>query len=289
MSAGAPRDRRLTAANGRVADIALRGIVPAARYVAGRPARVTVACAELCRSPGGARERQLLFGAAVAVFEARGGWAFVQAARDGYVGWLARRALGPVGEATHLVAAPASHLYPAPDIHAREVMALSFGARVRVVDEAAGGRFARTACGRFVPAAHLRALSEPFDDPAGVALRLIGTPYLWGGNSRAGMDCSGLVQAALHACAIACPGDSDLQQGLGTALAPDAPLARGDLVFWAGHVGIMADAAALVHANAHHMAVAAEALAGAVARIAAEGGGPVTARRRPPAPGARMI
>jgi cell wall-associated NlpC family hydrolase len=270
-------DRRLTPANGRVAHAALRGRVAAERFVEGRAARLAVPLADLCAAAEGARDRQLLLGAAVTVLEERDGWAFVQAAADGYVGWLPAAALGEGPAPTHRVAAAATHLYPAPDLKRRERARLSLGAALAVTG--AEGAFLETPQG-WVPAVHLRPLEAPEADPVAVAERLLGTPYLWGGNSRDGIDCSGLVQAALFACGRPCPGDSDLQEaGLGTTLPPGAELVRGDLVFWKGHVGWMADAATLLHANAHHMAVAAEPLAGAAARIAAAGGGDWRARR----------
>jgi cell wall-associated NlpC family hydrolase len=275
-------DRRLTPANGRVAAAHLRGQVAAERYVAGEAAAVAAPVADLRAGPGGGRNRQLLWGEAVTVYEREGGWAFVQAARDGYVGYLEEAALGPPVAATHVVAVPATHLYTAPDIRAPELCGLSFGARLRVVS--GRGAFLETDGGLFVPRVHLRPANRPFADPATVAQLFFGAPYLWGGNSIRGIDCSGLVQAALLACAIPCPGDSDLQAAHpGFAdLAPDTPLERGDLVFWRGHVGLMVDDQTLLHANAHHMAVAYEPIAEAAARIDAAGGGPIVARRRPP-------
>jgi cell wall-associated NlpC family hydrolase len=145
------------------------------------------------------------------------------------------------------------------------------GGRVRVAG--AEGAFAATPRG-FVPRAHLRSGGDRPGDPAAVALRFLGVPYLWGGNSRDGLDCSGLVQAAMLACGRPCPGDSDLQRAA-FAAATGAPR-RGDLLFWAGHVAMALDAATIIHANAHHMAVADEPLATAVARI-----GPPAAQARP--------
>jgi cell wall-associated NlpC family hydrolase len=270
-------DRRLTPANARVALESLRGIVSAPAYVPGVPARIAVALTDLCDAPGGARDRQLLFGETVTVIERKDGWAFVQAARDGYCGYVTEAALGAPRTATHRVAAPATHLYPEPRVQARETAALSFGALVTVTGTA--GAFAETPDG-FVPAPHLRPLDRPFDDPVAVAELFLGTPYLWGGNSRAGIDCSGLVQAAFLACGRPCPGDSDLQRALGAELPESAPLRRGDLIFWKGHVALVADASRLIHANGHAMATVHEATEVAIARIAASGY-PVLARRRP--------
>jgi len=271
-------DRRLTPANGRVAAETLRGHVVADAFVTGEPAQVLPPVTDLCRAPAGPRERQLLLGAGVTVYERRSGWAFVQAQADGYVGYVAEAALGPAREPTHMVATAATHLYDAEDMKSRDLMGLSFGSRVTVL--AKGRRFWETAEG-FIPKPHLRPLDRPFSDPVTVAQLHFGVPYLWGGNSIRGIDCSGLVQAALRACAIACPGDSDMQRAaVGVDLPEGAAPARGDLWFWTGHVGMVVDADTLLHANAHHMAVAYEPLVKAAARIAAQGDGPVIARKR---------
>lgn len=271
-------DRRVTPANGRVAAEALRGTVAAKSYVAGQAARIVQPVANLCRAPDGPRDRQLLFGAALTCLERQDGWAFVQAQADGYVGYVPEASLGPAQDATHLVATPATHLYAAPDFKARDLMGLSFGSRVTVLAELR--RFWETSAG-FIPKPHLRPLDRPFADPVTIAQMHFGVPYLWGGNTVWGIDCSGLVQAALRACAIACPGDSDLQRAaVGRDLAEDAAPLRGDLWFWAGHVGLVVDATTLIHANAHHMAVAYEPLDKAALRIAAQDNGPVIARKR---------
>jgi len=269
-------DPRDTPANARAALASLRGRVVAPRYVEGEAARILLPLADLLSAPAGARERQLLWGESVTVIDRYEGWAFVQAGRDGYCGYLPEPALGPPRAATHSVAVPATHLLEGPKVQRRDLALLSFGARVTVTGET--GRFAETPEG-FLPLGHLRPLDQPFADPVAVAELFLGTPYLWGGNSRSGIDCSGLVQAALLACAIPCPGDSDQQQALGQALAPDAPLQRGDLLFWRGHVALAVDAGRLIHANGHAMAVAHEGTEATLARIAAEGL-PLLMRRR---------
>jgi cell wall-associated NlpC family hydrolase len=272
-------DRRTLAANARVAAAELEGHVDAAAFVAGEAASVAVPVADLCAAPGGARDRQLLLGARVRVLERCGGWAFGISEADGYVGYLAEDALGPEVAVTHRVAVPATHLYPAPDLKRRERAWLPFGAGLRVVS--ASGAFLETSAGDFVPAAHLRPLDAPFDDPVRVAEIFLGVPYLWGGNSSAGIDCSGLVQVACHAAGIACPGDSDQQEAaLGTTLPPGTAHRRGDLLFWKGHVAWVADGETLIHANAHAMAVACEPIEAAIARIAAQGEGAVTRHAR---------
>ena len=275
-------DRRLTPANERVAHESLRGQVSAPRFTKGAARRLTVPLANLLHAPDGRRERQLLMGDGVTCLEDHNGWSFVQAARDGFVGYLRCDQLSHEGDddalPNHRVSTRATHLYPTPDFKAPELALLSHGARLHVSGR--DGRFVETPQG-FVPAGHLTPLDQPAPDPVSVAELFLGTPYLWGGNSASGIDCSGLVQAGCLACDIACPGDSDLQQAaLGTDLPDDAPLQRGDLVFWKGHVAWVVDAETLLHANVHHMAVAYEPLCAAIDRIAAQGDGPVTARKR---------
>lgn len=272
-------DHRTHLANARVAAEELRGEVDAPRFAPGTAMRVTVPVADLRTAPDGARDRQLLYGQRVRILEIHDGWAFGAALRDGFVGYLAADDLGPEVTPTHRVAVPATHLYPGPDLKRREQAWLSFGSELRVVS--ATGDWFETSEGLFVPKPHLRPLNAAFADPVTVAQMHFGVPYLWGGNSAAGIDCSGLVQVACLAAGLPCPGDSDQQEAaLGETLPPGTPPRRGDLYFWKGHVAIAVDAETLVHANAHAMAVAYEPITAATARIAAQGEGPVTRRAR---------
>lgn len=272
-------DRRLTPANDRVAHVSLQGQVEAPRFVKGAPAEIAVPIADLMARPHGARDRQLLMGERVLVLDRHEGFAFIRADKDGYCGYLPEPVLGPARKPTHWVAAPATHLYRAPDLKSPEAAALSLGARLHVVRE--HERFHETAEGLFAPRPHLREMDDWIEDPVTVAESLVGTPYLWGGNSRAGIDCSGLIQAAMTACGIACPGDSDMQErAIGNRLGSGADRRRGDLVFWKGHVAITVDDKRLIHANAHHMAVAYEGIDETIVRIAKQGDGAVTSIRR---------
>ena len=277
-------DRRRLHSNGRVAETDLMGRVEAEIFVDGEDRQVIRPVIPLWNEPGGRRARELVFGEGFRLLEDRDGHAFGYTLRDGYAGYVETAALAAPGrQATHVVCARLTHALPEPDFKTGgPPLLLSLGARVSVAGQT--GRWAgiMTPDARlFVPATHLRPVDSPEPDPVAVAERLLATPYLWGGNSALGIDCSGLVQIACLACGIPCPGDSDMQRAeLGKDLPDDAPLQRGDLLFWKGHVAWVADAETLIHANVFHMAVAYERADAAIARIAAQGDGPVTARKR---------
>ena len=278
----APFDRRLTPARADLAAESLRGLIDAPRYAKGRPMRIIAASAPLRRSPKGDAplETEALHGESVTVYDEQGEWAWAQLGRDLYVGYLPRAALGAPSAPTHRVAALRTHAYPGPAIKLPPRMALSLGARLTIA--AREGDFAVSEDGLYLWSRHLAELSAPEPDAVAVAERFLETPYLWGGRTSVGIDCSGLVQAALTAAGVLCPRDSDMQEAtLGEAIAIDAePLARGDLVFWKGHVGIMRDPATLLHANGWHMKVVSEPLIQARERVASSSGGEVTSVRR---------
>ena len=207
----------------------------------------------------------------------------MQLERDGYVGYVHEGALTEqVREPTHMVRAIGTFLYPEPDIKSAPWMHLSITASLAIAEE--GATFCRLADGGHVPARHVIDRTRFAADFVSVAERFVGVPYAWGGKTRLGVDCSGLVQVAMQAAGHVCPRDSDMQQA---EVGEEVPiherldnLQRGDLVFWKGHVGIMTDAFLLLHANAHHMAVVLEPLNTAVDRIT-RAGSPLTAIRRP--------
>jgi len=279
-------DSRLTPARPDLAARHLQGRVDAARFVDGTAREVVEPQAPLRRypAPDAPLETEALCGERVTIYETTDeGWCWGQLDSDGYVGWLPENALAAPGAAsTHKVSALRTLVFPGPSIKLPPMSALPFGARVVVtrVQE----RLAVMAAGGFVPAQHLVTVDTMESDFVAIAERFLGTPYLWGGKTSLGLDCSGLVQVALTACGVACPRDSDMQEAAFKTAMPwngdPSTLQRGDLMFWKGHVAIVRDAATMIHANAYHMAVAIEPIVEAVARIAA-GGDPVTSVKRP--------
>ncbi|MGR3617244.1 MAG: C40 family peptidase [Paracoccaceae bacterium] len=271
-------DPRDTPRNDRVAaDFINTDLVEDRQIVRSVPRQVFVSTADLFRSPDGARDRQLLFGDIVDLYEERDGWAFVQGRKDGYVGYLRAAVLGSVRETTHWVCRPATHVYEQPGFKSRDLMRLSFGSQIQVLD--ADAETARTPEG-YIPKTHLRPANQFCNDPIAVAEQFLGSPYLWGGNSWWGIDCSGLVQAACIACGLSCPGDSDQQAArLGDPITGATPK-RGDLLFWKGHVAWVFAPNMLLHASSHNMEAKFEPLDTVTSRIANQGDGPVIAHRR---------
>ena len=277
-------DRRITPARSDLAAAFLRGQVEAARYVEGHEGRIVTASAPLRRAPAADAplETEALHGETVVVYEEAGDWAWAQLARDDYVGYLPSASLGPPAPPTHRVAVLRAHAYPAASVKSPPRFALSLGALLRI--EGREGDFAVTSEGLRFYARHLAPIDQFETDFVAVAERFLETPYLWGGRTSEGIDCSGLVQSALGATGVTAPRDSDMMEA---ALGEPTPidealehLRRGDLVFWKGHVGIMRDAETLLHANGWHMQVVSEPLAEARRRIAAGAYGAITSIRR---------
>jgi len=282
-----PFDRRITPWRDEVAAKHLEGKVKAARFVEGRVMELIAPEAPLRREPrsDAPLDTEALKGERVTVYDADPeGWSWCQL-EDGYVGWLPTAALAPPGPApTHKVAALHTFVFSGPSIKSPPLEILPFGAKLNIVEirermaiTLSGGQLS----GGYVPATHLKPIADNEPDFVAVAERFVGAPYLWGGKTMLGIDCSGLVQLALSACGIACPRDSDMQErALGTMTDRSASgLARGDLIFWPGHVAIARDRHSLVHANAFHVATAVEPAAEAIGRIRAAGSEITSVRR----------
>ena len=275
-------DPRRHAYRGDLAAEPLRGLVKSKRYAEGEPRQVSVPSLPLRREPrfGATLYTEALLGETVTVYDESEGWAWVQLSRDGYVGYMPCEGLvSAITTPTHRVAMLRTYLYPKPDIKSPPLALLSLNSLLSAAGEEGG--FLALRSGGFVVAEHARPVEQVAEDFVAVALGFLGTPYLWGGRTSLGVDCSGLVQLASEAAGLACPRDSDMQAAeLGRPLdwRGTDRLARGDLVFWDGHVGIMASAESLLHASAH---VVVEPFAAVRLRIKATGREVTCVRRLP--------
>ena len=277
-------DCRINACREDLAAAHLKGQVDVPEYSDGEKRQVVAGSAHLRKAPrfDAPLETEFLFGETVTVYDENEGWAWAQSDEDAYVGYVSADALGKdISQPTHRVSALRTHLYLEPDIKTLPVELLSMNARLVV--QSIDGKFAKLKDGRFAIAAHLSSADEFAGDFVSVAQAFLGAPYLWGGRTSIGLDCSALIQLSLQASGIACPRDADMQETtLGEALIDpndQSAYKRADLIFWKDHMGVMLDQTRLLHANAHHMAVAIEPVAEAVARIEASEGKVTSVRR----------
>lgn len=283
-------DTRLNAYRPDLADRRLEGTIKAASFVAGTPYQVAAASLPLRQQPRptAPQDTVLLFGETVQVFDTTNGWAWIQNEADRYVGYVDLNGLSrSISRPTHRVATLRTLVFPDESIKSPPLMDLSFAASVTVAETT--GRMAVLALpdGRtgFVPAQHLAPVDSIETDPISIALQFLGAPYLWGGKTADGLDCSALVQLSFNACGLTCPRDTDMQEaGFGTPVAysgDESVLQTGDCVFWPGHVGIWIDKMRFVHATAAFMKCVVEPLSTAIPRISRDAGLDVSSVRRP--------
>ena len=275
-------DRRRTPARPDLAAAHLEGLVPAQRYITGRSMRVIDEAIGLRAQPAQdcPLDTQALHGEEVIVYDREEGWAWGQIVSDGYVGYMPADSLHDMPMTpSHHVHVTRTFLYSVPNMKTPAIAALPMGAQVEV--RQMKGDFAQVTSGLFVWAAHLSPEGSHQTDYVATAETFIGVPYLWGGKTSLGLDCSGLVQIALQSAGLNAPRDTDMMQAeLGKEVGDGESLRRGDLVFWKGHVGLLQDQHRLLHANGHHMQVVSEDFSTARARIAQKSFGEVVAIRR---------
>lgn len=274
-------DPRTNAWRGDIADAALEGIVEATHFVHPVPHRLTGQPSRMMRlrpERGEVAVSELLAGQRFDVLHTDGNWAWGYSAHDHYVGYIESDALRTdVPTRTHRIAVPTALAFSRPDIKSEVVYTLPLNGEIAA--EIYDDRFLRTTRGIFIHRRHAEELGTYSADYVTVAEQFLGTPYKWGGRTRGGIDCSGLIQIALAACGIAAPRDSDMQAAaLGINI--EGGPRRGDIVFFPGHVGIMVDPSRLLHANAFYMSTVIEPLADIVERLRSKHEQPVTAVKR---------
>ena len=273
-------DPRTNAYSGEVADAALEGVVESRRFVRPVPHRLVEGISEMMRKEPDGNSicvSELLAGQRFDVVDEADGWAWGYSAHDHYVGYVRSEHLRTDAPTrTHWITTTLALGFSRPDIKSDVTMNLPMTAEIAA--ETFDENFLRHRNGTFVHRRHAAPIGEFASDHVQVAKYFLGTPYRWGGRRRTGIDCSGLVQVALARIGIDAPRDSDMQEReLGQNATGDT-LRRGDLVFFPGHVGIMADETNLLHANAHWMTTLIEPLDDVCARL--DGPRSITSVRR---------
>ena len=271
-------DPRLTPANEIVACFTLKGKINHSNFVEAKNYQVNVPFVDLLGSPNGKRNRQLIYGSKVKYFSAAKGWAFIQNTYDSYVGYVPESTIASETQKTHIVTAPLAHVFMEPNIKSKNIEILPLAARVS--GEVLENGFLETELG-WISVLQLKRKTEISKDPVEVSKLLQNAPYLWGGNTTLGIDCSGLIQISLLLCGIDCPGDSDQQMNtLGQNIDIGSPRKKGDILFWKGHVAWALNESQILHANAYHMATVIEEANEAIERIKKQDNNSVIAHKR---------
>ena len=271
-------DPRLTPANEIVACSTLKGKIKHSNFVDAKNYQINVPFVDLLGTPYGKRNRQLIYGSKVKYFSAAKGWAFIQNTYDNYVGYVPESTIASETQKTHIVTAPLAHVFMEPNIKSKNIEILPLAARVS--GEVIENGFLETELG-WISVSQLKRKTELSKDPVEVSKLLQNAPYLWGGNTALGIDCSGLIQISLLLCGIDCPGDSDQQMNtLGKNIDIGSPRKKGDIIFWKGHVAWALNERQILHANAYHMATVIEEANEAIERIKKQDNNSVIAHKR---------